>query len=245
MLLPYVEQQGMFDQIFWHAEWYNGNNHFMQQSRIDGFLCPSDLAPVNYPSTDIWHAGPGCTYAVSIGPTLDWDNSTTTTGVFRMYHETPMSDVIDGTSNTILASEVLRGDDNGSNYMPGEPVRNANYGAFPSVAEADINAWGIQCEANKNDHLSSNGWHWQAANMTQTVFNTVAPPNYQYPTCIAVNPPGMASDRDGLYPARSRHPGGVNTAMVDGSVQFIANNIEWNLYQALGTRAGGEAVEVP
>jgi prepilin-type processing-associated H-X9-DG protein len=81
--------------------------------------------------------------------------------------------------------------------------------------------------------------------MTQNVFNTVAPPNYKYPTCISVAPPGMASDRDGLYPARSRHPGGVNTVMADGSVQFIAGDVNWDLYQALGTRDRGESVELP
>lgn len=248
MLLPYIEQQATFDQIDFlppGREWYNGGNDFMKTTKIDGFLCPSDVSPVNFGSTDVWHAGPGCNYAVSIGPTLDWDNTNTTPGVFRMHVETAMRDVIDGTSNTIMASEMLRGDDSGGTYVPGEPVRNAQYGSFPSVSKADIDAWGVQCEANKHDHLSSNGWHWQGANMTQNVFNTVAPPNYQFPTCIAVNPPGMASDRDGLYPARSRHPGGCNTAMVDGSVQFLTDDIEWDLYQALGTRAGGEAVEVP
>ena len=245
MLLPYIEQQAAYDQIYFQVEWYNNANNFMKQMKVDGFLCPSDIAPVNFPSTDIWHAGPGCNYAVSIGPTLDWDNSDTTPGVFRMYRDTRIADILDGTSNTILASELLKGDDNGSSYLPGEPVRNALYGSMPSVAQADIDAWGVQCEAGKSDHLSSNGWHWQAGIMTQTIFNTVAPPNYRYPTCIAPNPPGMASDRDGLYPARSRHPGGCNTAFADGAVRFVSDTIEWDLYQGLGTRAEGEVVSVP
>jgi hypothetical protein len=114
-----------------------------------------------------------------------------------------------------------------------------------SVSKPQIDAWAAQCEANKNDHLSSNGWGWLGTNMTQTVFNTVATPNYTYPTCIATGPPGYSCDRDGLYPARSRHPGGALHAMVDGSVQFFNDSIDWNLYQALGTRAGEEPVDVP
>ena len=106
-----------------------------------------------------------------------------------------------------MASEILRATAT-ADYTPGEPVTNVTYGAFPSVAQASIEPWAVQCEAGKASHLNSNGWHWQGANMTQNVFNTVAPPNYKLPTCIAVNPPGMASDRDGMYPARSRHPGG-------------------------------------
>ncbi len=245
MLLPYMEQGAIYDQIDWNVEWYHGNNNHMKTSSIPAFLCPSDIQPIGHPTTAEWSGGPGCNYAVSIGPTLDWDNSTTTPGVFRMGAETPMAEIIDGTSNTILASEVLRGDGNGSRYTAGEPVINRLYSGGTSVAQAAIEAWGAQCELGIASHLSTNGWSWQGANMTQNVFNTVAPPNYKYPTCVSVNPPGFSADRDGLYPARSRHPGGVNTTMADGSVQFISGDVNWDLYQALGTRNGGEATEMP
>ncbi|TWT36426.1 hypothetical protein KOR34_13310 [Posidoniimonas corsicana] len=39
---------------------------------------------------------------------------------------------------------------------------------------------------------------------------------------------------------RSFHPGGVNFAMVDGSVSFITNNIDHLNYRAMSTREGGE-----
>mgnify|MGYP001077628356 CR=1 FL=1 len=68
--------------------------------------------------------------------------------------------IFDGTSNTILASEILRGDGDGGAYTPGEPVINVPYGAFPSVAQTSIEPWALQCEAGKAGHLNSNGWHW-------------------------------------------------------------------------------------
>ncbi len=40
--------------------------------------------------------------------------------------------------------------------------------------------------------------------------------------------------------ARSRHSGGVNAAMCDGSVHFISNNVFLNVWQALGTMDGRE-----
>ena len=108
-----------------------------------------------------------------------------------------------------------------------------------------IDAWGAQCETGKSSHLSTAGYHWLASNYTQNVFNTVAPPNYRYPTCIAgTTNPGFSSDRNGLYPARSRHPGGVNAAIADGSVNFISSTIDWLVYQGLGTRSGGESVSI-
>lgn len=44
---------------------------------------------------------------------------------------------------------------------------------------------------------------------------------------------------------RSRHPGGLQFALADGSVHFVTNAIELNLYRALATIQGGEAVNVP
>jgi prepilin-type processing-associated H-X9-DG protein len=40
---------------------------------------------------------------------------------------------------------------------------------------------------------------------------------------------------------RSYHPGGVNALLADGHVRLIAENVANDIYQALGTRAGGEA----
>ena len=44
---------------------------------------------------------------------------------------------------------------------------------------------------------------------------------------------------------RSRHPGGVHFALADGSVRFLAETIDADLYRSLSTRAGGESVQVP
>jgi prepilin-type N-terminal cleavage/methylation domain-containing protein/prepilin-type processing-associated H-X9-DG protein len=46
--------------------------------------------------------------------------------------------------------------------------------------------------------------------------------------------------------ARSRHPGGVNGALCDGSVRFFTSNIVLTTWQALSTSQGGEVVgDVP
>ena len=42
--------------------------------------------------------------------------------------------------------------------------------------------------------------------------------------------------------ARSYHPGGVQVCMADGSVRFVSENINLLIWQALGTRGGGEVV---
>ncbi len=46
----------------------------------------------------------------------------------------------------------------------------------------------------------------------------------------------------GWRTARSRHPGGVNLLLADGSVRFIKNTVNLTAWRALGTCNGGEVV---
>ena len=44
----------------------------------------------------------------------------------------------------------------------------------------------------------------------------------------------------------SNHPGGANFLMVDGSVQFVPESVDFNIYQLLGTRDDGHSIsELP
>jgi prepilin-type processing-associated H-X9-DG protein len=44
---------------------------------------------------------------------------------------------------------------------------------------------------------------------------------------------------------RSRHPGGLQFALADGSVRFIPNGIALPVYRAMATIQGGEVANVP
>lgn len=258
MLLPYMEQTALYEQINWGQwdGWYNQNRnesgvwYRYWNVRVPNFVCPSaQTAPKTI--DNIWSGGPGSNYAASAGPTLWWvGNRSPSPGAFSPHVETKMGEFVDGTANTIFAAEINTGDGNGGMYKPGEPVANQLYSGptpwhYPNLDENNINAWGYQCSLGIGSHLSSNGWGWMGSNYTQTVFNTVAPPNWRYPTCIATGPPGYSSDRDGIYPSRSEHGVGSMHAMADGSVQFINDTIDYNLYQYLGTKNGGEKAQLP
>ena len=49
-------------------------------------------------------------------------------------------------------------------------------------------------------------------------------------------------DHTEISNANSAHPGGVNTAMSDGSVRFIKSSISIFTWWNLGTRADGEVI---
>ena len=49
-----------------------------------------------------------------------------------------------------------------------------------------------------------------------------------------------SSTRD--KPARSKHPGGVNAGMADGSVRFIKNSVNVFTFRSLSTTKGNEVI---
>jgi prepilin-type N-terminal cleavage/methylation domain-containing protein len=53
------------------------------------------------------------------------------------------------------------------------------------------------------------------------------------------------SDANIWAAARSQHPGGVNAVKADGAAGFIANSIDIEIWQAMATISGGEAVTPP
>ncbi len=81
------------------------------------------------------------------------------------------------------------------------------------------------------------GWRWPDGRPYFAAINTVMAPNG--PSCTV-------EDADwswGIWTASSRHPGIVNTLFADGSVKQIRNEIDTNVWRALGTRAGQEVVD--
>lgn len=56
------------------------------------------------------------------------------------------------------------------------------------------------------------------------------------------NPPCAFRTNGYVFGARSRHPGGVNASLCDGSVRFITNQINATTWQNLGSSYGGEVV---
>jgi prepilin-type N-terminal cleavage/methylation domain-containing protein len=94
----------------------------------------------------------------------------------------------------------------------------------------------------QNQAYSKTAWY-----QGESVAGTSLPPNILRP-CMQTNqsavwgPPGPCNDGTDwkLWGFNSFHSGGILVTMGDGSVQFISENISQVVYNALGSRAGGE-----
>jgi prepilin-type processing-associated H-X9-DG protein len=112
-----------------------------------------------------------------------------------------------------------------------------------------LNAWLQQCAlAVPGDVASGNyynelGQDWCVGTFFHTVGNVLVGPNPPFPNCAAdLYGLGDTGDDYGHFGLSSRHPGGCNVLMGDGSVRFLKNSISQLTLWGLGSRAQGEVI---
>ena len=144
--------------------------------------------------------------------------------VFTYNKPVPISRILDGTSNTMAFGEYLTG----TGGVPGavDDARGMYYMNFvgwqliltmmgPNSASPDV-LYPYWCSgANAANHR----------------------PDLGLP-CVA----GASDWSDNTAGARSRHPGGVQVGLCDGSVQFVSETVNIYTWQALGSISGKETV---
>jgi prepilin-type N-terminal cleavage/methylation domain-containing protein/prepilin-type processing-associated H-X9-DG protein len=124
--------------------------------------------------------------------------------------------ITDGLSNTLLTSEFVVGQSISTSLLD---LRGFSW-------------WGWGCQFTS----------LIGPNSTQPDSMQPAGSYCQYP--YSTNPPCVTgTDNYAMFNgARSRHAGGVNAGMADGSVKFVKNSISIATWRALSTTRGGEVV---
>ncbi|WP_250847065.1 DUF1559 family PulG-like putative transporter [Aquisphaera insulae] len=216
-ILPQLEQPGVFNAVNFDWGLYAGANVTIAGVGLSAFQCPSDASaseplaidPANYPGAP---AGGNWMQAYSSygGVVGAWslrlhiDNPTfalrkaNMNGVIYAHSSTKLSEITDGTSNTMLYGEHL-------------------HGIFDAAGRAKYHAW--------------NSGYW-----TDTMIDAYYPVNASYKFLKLDD----ATGRDYIAMSlESRHPGGANVALCDGSVRFLKDSIDcWPIDPATNVALG-------
>ncbi|MBS7337678.1 MAG: DUF1559 domain-containing protein [Thermoguttaceae bacterium] len=248
LLLPYIEQQALFTEIvtdFQNAVANNDANYSPSPTNgstiptnatrnpytvaIDGFLCPSDgrafgaKGETNHISR--------CSYATCNGDTSfqndDDDQNKNRRGVFvsGKAGKTTLATLTDGTSNTMGFSEVCVSDPNITDMN----IRSGIAYLTRTIETNPTNCLNLRDSSAPNQfqtgikaYYSEKGRRWNNANYANTNFQAVLPPNA--PSCSSSTE--NLYSRPMLISASSNHSGGVNVAMMDGSVRFVSETVD-------------------
>jgi prepilin-type N-terminal cleavage/methylation domain-containing protein/prepilin-type processing-associated H-X9-DG protein len=257
-LLPYMEQQALYSTL--NFNWppatpgMAGIVNFMPPYSNPGgqnltvitgvpiFLCPSDgtSVPDSWPGQNNYVANQGswlCDRLDTTDPNAIVSPNEVQTGIFGYLSRTPFADVMDGLSNTAFFSEKLRGN--------GNP--NPRTDMFVIPPQTSLQATWQTCNsinpATATPLTSKWGFSWCMGENCCTQYNHVAVPNSY--TCGGTGFPGTMSNMAMQVAPSSYHPNGVNMCMGDGNVKWVAENIDLLVWYALGTRRGGEAMNLP
>ena len=230
-ILPYLEQGVIYDEV--DFEWERTAAHIAPHSDppnsllavtvVPTYRCPSDTpfmvqsttrnrilaAPTNYVACDETVTNRGSGNEAADTGTVLYTNSFT-----------KMSQIFDGSSHTMVASEC----------MMGEPDVIASNGGFSQFNQC-VNGDDLGGGAVQFRPFRCYSW-FIAENMTSWTFSTRMAPNDLGHDCRRVSTVARLA-------ARSRHPGGTHILLADGAARFVSDTIDRLTWQNLGQRNDG------
>jgi prepilin-type processing-associated H-X9-DG protein len=219
--LPYIEQNNVFQLIDMKKAVDDQANAAARKLVIKTFLNPQDGVESVTPDFGATN------YLFSAGskPALEEND-----GVFYQGSKTKISDILDGTSNTLVAGETLKGD-GGVKAM--DVKRQHVLLKKEDLKDLKDDAGVQDFKDNKNiagDRCAS----WMDGRFLQGTFTATRTLNDDKPDVSCGGLGGLSGLRG--------NQDGVNTAFCDGSAHYITKKVKPEVWKALSTRAGGEVV---
>jgi prepilin-type N-terminal cleavage/methylation domain-containing protein/prepilin-type processing-associated H-X9-DG protein len=241
-LLPYLERRVAYDHIDRSVGVYHPNNAPVRDLNISSLLCPSSWSA---------SAGYGSYAAVhhDVEAPIDVDNH----GVFFLNSAVRYTDVSDGASQTLFLGEklILSGD---LGWMSGTRATLRNTGT-PINANQVVRrtVGGVSGPPSKS--VGNNFYGAEGIDSFDTL--AAAPADEREPSesaevdatdaaAVSENPvivDGRPTVPTAVGGFSSDHPGGANFAFGDGTIRYITDTINIQVFQQLGHRADGQLLD--
>ena len=239
-MLPYLENGNTYDKLDLSVPLFGKDfqitevNREVVAVRIAEFLCPSDSG-----TSENQNVGP-TNYAACAGTGINGGTPLEADGMFFTNSEVSTAAVKDGLSHTVAFSESVLGRTPEEDRVPrseADPRYVYGFARSAPLTEASCRGtalWNV---------TQARGFSWANGEFRSALYNHYWTPNSSEFDCVSAQLLGPIETRHtgfGWKTARSFHPGGVNACMGDGSMRFLANEIDPQVWHAVGSIAGKE-----
>ncbi|HET6426217.1 MAG TPA: DUF1559 domain-containing protein [Planctomycetaceae bacterium] len=251
-IMPYLDQANLYNAINLQ-EGFSGptNAPLVNGYKVPIYICPSD-AKGGTPRVASGVALYCLNYGANFGTWFIYDPVTGRggDGLFYPNSRIRLGDITDGTSNTLMVSEVKSWQAYTRNAPPPSP--------FDTTIPANVNdvvacvAVGLTDRIQVPTADGTGHTEWPNGHSHHSGFTTTMGPNtYVKWTFSGVDfDCDYASRQEGhatlssfsAITSRSYHEGIVNSLLADGSVRTMSENIDLRIWRGLGTRSGGETL---
>lgn len=254
-VMPYVEEAQLKDAGNPNASLSHASNVEVRKAKIPIFACPTDIGLQENEWGDNRWARVRANYVVNGGNTVYGQHRVGDIeflgAPFIPRKVGRLSKIIDGTSNTLMMSEVL--------VLPTTAPWGGPYSDPQTALGGQVFTGFHTPNSNLPDALCRQG-EWWTQPAVESAFreqNLPTPPAQPVSTGSsgggrrggAANseiPDDATRDSNGhkqqYISARSKHAGGVNVARCDGSIDFITDEIDPLVWNAMTSSAGEEVI---
>jgi prepilin-type processing-associated H-X9-DG protein/prepilin-type N-terminal cleavage/methylation domain-containing protein len=261
-ILPQLEEQNVFNSFNFNLPPDTDPTTTLAAANVTGFstflnvlICPSDSPAVLIPvgnamyATQNYPMNTGSGYSVVQNPAPPL--SDVPNGVLFENSSISPAAITDGMSMTVAVAETIRstlGSTYANNPLGVFLITGNNSTTGPPISsDADYVSLCLSLPPSTTQFQDTRGVRWHYGAPGHSLYNHRRYPNDTQPDCRGGLPHSNRTDPIWNWlslnvTARSYHAGGVNVALCDGHVQFVKNSISVPVWQALGSRNGGEVI---
>ncbi len=246
-LLPFLEQKAAFDQYDpqQRASDIEGTEgDLIGLARPIVLVCPSETN--RREDTHLGWTNYHLNYGTYVFTEKKWDGvfgPTFAAGGASGMDRIGWRDLRDGSTHTAAFGEVCNGPDAGQK-------RDRRSDCFEHEGPVSLNHVSARATLRSNDWRTAplagdwdpawryRGYPWREGTVWRGGYTHLLPPNS---ACWRTNGDWWQT----VTPASSWHTSGANVVLCDGSVRFVTESVDGNSWEAVGSRAGGEAISLP